>query len=76
MFVKLTDARRQLPVMVNLDNVLYAYREPIRNVTVIVFGKVPVARMRQGTRVTQLQPIALSVMETLAEVQEKRRLGG
>ena len=73
MFITLTDAGRGLPVMVNLERLLYAYERSDADVTVLVFGKVAV--LRKGGR-SKLRPVALMVEETLNEIQEKRRLGG
>ncbi|MFO8008059.1 MAG: hypothetical protein R6V05_10015 [Candidatus Brocadiia bacterium] len=72
MFIELTDAGRGMPVMVNLDRLLYAYERADADVTVLVFGKV--AASGKGKR-SKLRPVALMVEETLREIQEKRRLG-
>jgi hypothetical protein len=71
MFLTLTHARGRTPVLVNLDQVLYAYRETGHEATVLVFGKVPEPNARPGSR---LRKVAVTVDETLNQIQEKRRL--
>ncbi|KPK64930.1 MAG: hypothetical protein AMK73_04490 [Planctomycetes bacterium SM23_32] len=72
MFVTLTHAQGMMPVLVNLDQVLYAYRESGQEATVLVFGKVADPNAKPGSR---LRKVAVTVDETLPQIQEKRRLG-
>ena len=72
MLVMLTDARHDTPVLVNLDQLLYAYRDASEEATVLIFGKV--APPGQAAPNARLRPVALVVSETLREIQEKRRL--
>ena len=67
MFVTLTDARNDTPVLVNLDQVLYGFRDAGEEVTILVFGKVA----SSGAR---LRSVAVGVTETLRDIQEKRRM--
>ncbi len=67
MFITLTDARQDSPVLVNLDQVLYGYRDASEEVTVLVFGKVAASGAR-------LRSVAVAVTETLRDIQEKRRM--
>ncbi len=67
MFVTLTDSKRGIPVLVNLDRVLYAYRQTQRDATVLVFGKVAGSGARS---------VAVAVDETLPEIQRRRRMAG
>jgi hypothetical protein len=71
MFVTLTDARKHIPVVVNLDLVLYGYRETGEEVTVLVFGKTfetgPSGQPRART-------VGVTVTETFQEIHAKRRM--
>ena len=71
MFVMLTDAKKGLPVMVNLDLVLYGYRETGDEVTVLVFGK---AFEAQPSGQTRARTVAVAVSETFQEIQARRRM--
>ena len=72
MFVSLTDAKLGTPLLVNLERVLYAYRQASEDATVIVFGKMPQAAAGDGR--APLRTVAVAVTETLREIQEKRRM--
>ena len=71
MLVTLTDARKGIPLMVNLDLVLYGYRDAAEEVTVLVFGKEfetgPSGEARART-------VAVTVSETFTEIHSKRRM--
>ena len=72
MFVSLTDAKQGTPLLVNLDRMLYAYRQASEDATVIVFSKIPQAGASAGR--APLRTVAVAVTETLREIQEKRRM--
>ena len=74
MFVKLTDAKNGIPVLVNLDRVLYAYRREDTEVTLLVFGKLMEPRGPEGAPAARARNVALKVVETLQELQAKKRL--
>lgn len=74
MFVKLTDAKNEIPVLVNLDRVLYAYRREDTEVTLLVFGKLMEQRGPEAGSAARVRNVALTVVETLQEVQAKKRL--
>jgi hypothetical protein len=67
MFVRLTHSKHLTALLVNLERVIYAYRDERHECTVLVFGQVP--RPDGGVR-----NVAVTVSETLNEIQEKRRM--
>ncbi|MHC4592635.1 MAG: hypothetical protein ACYS8L_08080 [Planctomycetota bacterium] len=74
MFVRLTDAKEGIPLLVNLDMVLYAYRPPVGEVTALVFGKLADPGEPGGRAGARVRNIAVTVVETLQQIQEKRRM--
>jgi len=73
MLVTLTHLRGMTPILVNLDRMLYAYRDPQAEGTVIVFGKVPDTRAGGSGA---LRNVSVHVTETLQDIQKKRRMTG
>lgn len=74
MFVRLTDAKEGIPILVNLDRVLYAYRPPAAEVTALVFGKLVDPGEPGGREGARVRNVAVTVVETLPQIQEKRRM--
>ena len=76
MFVTLTDVKNMTPVLVNLDKILYAYRPTGGRVeaSVLVFGKVVEPQGPRAKRAARVRDIGLAVVETLPQIQEKRRM--
>ncbi|MGD2174832.1 MAG: hypothetical protein PVJ27_05470 [Candidatus Brocadiaceae bacterium] len=76
MFITLTDAKRGMPVLVNLDQLLYAYRDHDAELTMLVFGKLVAPAGGRGAAKARVRSVALRVEEDLEQIHEKRRMGG
>jgi hypothetical protein len=76
MFITLTDARAGTPVLVNLDQMLYAYRHSAGDATVVVFGKVVEPMGLDAKPAAKVRLVAVTVSETLKDIQMKRRSAG
>ena len=76
MFVTLTDAKHGIPVLVNLDQVLYAYRQEGQGLSVLVFGKVVEPRGPGADQAARIHNVAVTVEEDLLQIQQQRRMAG
>jgi hypothetical protein len=76
MFVTLTNATDGTPLLVNLDQMLYAYRHVSGDSTVIVFGKVVEPMGLDAQPAAKVRAVAARVTETLKDIQMKRRSSG
>jgi hypothetical protein len=76
MFISFTDARAGTPVLVNLEQMLYAYRHASGDATVIVFNKVVEPMGLDAKPAAKIRLVAVTVAETLKDIQMKRRAGG
>lgn len=76
MFVTLTNATDGTPLLVNLDQMLYAYRHASGESTVIVFSKIVEPMGLDAEPAAKVRTVAAQVAETLKDIQMKRRSAG
>ncbi|MHC4480452.1 MAG: hypothetical protein ACYS1C_05715 [Planctomycetota bacterium] len=74
MFIMLTHAKDRTPLLLNLDRVLYAYRTAAGDATVLVFGEIVQPQPPPSKRPARIRHFAVTVTESLGEIQEKRRM--